>query len=105
MAATKLFISQPMRGKTNKEIETVRNNVLAEVRRLLYPEGVYLIPMSNDKNSDPTKKYLSLWHLGHSLQMMSRADIVYFVDGWKDYPGCRIEHECAEIYGITIIHD
>ena len=46
-----------------------------------------------------------LWFLAKSLELLSTADIVFFADGWKDYRGCKIEHECAVQYGIKIVCD
>ena len=44
-----------------------------------------------------------LWFLGKSLELLSTADCAYFAEGWKDYRGCKIEHECAVQYGIDIV--
>lgn len=44
-----------------------------------------------------------LWFLGKSLELLSTADCVYFAPGWENYRGCKIEHLCAEQYGIKII--
>ena len=30
-------------------------------------------------------------------------EIEVFAKGWKEYRGCKIEHTCAEEYGIKII--
>lgn len=43
-----------------------------------------------------------LWYLGKALEELSRADVIYMVDGWKDSKGCRIEYLCARQYGIEI---
>lgn len=44
-----------------------------------------------------------LWYLGHALQILSEADIVFFGEGWENVRGCKIEHACAEAYGIQAI--
>ena len=44
-----------------------------------------------------------LWFLGKSLELLSTADVAYFAPGWKEARGCKIEHECANQYGITMI--
>ena len=56
----KLFISQPMRDKTDEEIKEERAKIVKAVTE-------------------------------------------HFTQGWKDYRGCKIEHECAVQYGIDIV--
>ena len=82
----KLFISQPMRGKTDEEI-------LAEV------EVIDSFFQNAPADARP------LWFLGKSLELLSTADIAYFAKGWEDARGCRIENQCAIEYGIEVIED
>ena len=44
-----------------------------------------------------------VWWLGKSLELLAKADVAYFVDGWQDYRGCRIEHTVCKEYGIKTI--
>ena len=46
-----------------------------------------------------------LWFLGKSIELLSKADIAYFVKGWDKARGCKIEHQCAVEYGIDRIED
>ena len=46
-----------------------------------------------------------LWYLAKSIEFLSKADIAYFVKGWKDARGCKIEHECAKQYNVKIIEE
>lgn len=41
--------------------------------------------------------------LGHSLIVMAGADYVAFGRGWEADTACRIEHQCAEDFGIPIV--
>lgn len=92
----KVFISQPMRDKTNEEILAVRNEAKAEIENAL-KEKVEVID-SFFQNAPHEAK--PLWFLGKSLELLSTADVAYFAEGWQDYRGCRIEHTCAQEYGI-----
>lgn len=95
----KLFISQPMRGKTDEEILKEREIAIEKARDVL-GEDVEVIDsffQSAPVNAKP------LWFLGKSLELLSTADIVYFADGWENARGCKIEHECVVEYGIDII--
>ena len=91
----KLFISQPMRGKTDEEILAVRAQVKREVEAS-WMEKVIVID-SFIQNAPVDAK--PLWYLGKSLELLSTADIAYFAKGWEESRGCRIEHECAQEYG------
>ena len=95
----KLFISQPMKGKTDKEILAERRRAVKSAEeRLSEPIEVIESFFQNvPTNAKP------LWFLGKSLELLSAANIAYFVKGWKEARGCRIENLCAIEYGIEII--
>lgn len=97
----KLFISQPMRGKTDEEILAVREKAIASAERNL-GEKVEVID-SFFQNAPAEAK--PLWFLGKSLELLSTADVAYFAKGWEDARGCRIENTCAIEYGIDVIED
>lgn len=92
-----LFISQPMAGRTTEDLIRERQWVLIEVRRR-YGPAVCLIDSMLEPDRDP------VWLLGESIKLMSRADMVYFCQGWKQSRGCLAEHMIAESYGMKIIY-
>ena len=94
----KLFISQPMRGKTDGEIKAERAEI---IKRGTAQFGEVEVIDSFFENAPHDAR--PLWFLGKSLELLSTADCAYFAEGWKDYRGCRIEHECAFQYGINIV--
>lgn len=95
----KLFISQPMRGKTNEEIIAVRNKAIKDAEAIL-GEPVEVID-SFFENAPIDKN--PLWFLGKSLELLSKADVAYFAEGWQDARGCKVEHYCAVEYYIDRI--
>ena len=95
----KLFISQPMRGKTNEEILAVRAKAIESAEQAL-GEKVEVIE-SFFQNAPADAK--PLWYLGKSLELLSTADVVYFAKDWEQYRGCRIENTCAIEYGIGLV--
>ena len=97
----KLFISQPMRGKTDEEILVERKKAIESAERSL-GEPVEVID-SFFQNAPADAR--PLWFLGKSLELLSTADIAYFAKGWEDARGCRIENQCAIEYGIEVIED
>ena len=92
----RLFISQPMRGKSDEEILVVREQAIKAAQELV-GEPVEVID-SFFQNAPADAR--PLWFLGKSLELLSTADVAYFAEGWQDARGCRIEHECAVEYGI-----
>lgn len=94
----KLFISQPMKGKTDEEILRERENAVRAAVDLL-GEEVEVID-SFFQGADLTRP---LEFLGESLKLLAKADVAYFAPGWNKARGCLIEHECCEAYGVTHI--
>ena len=95
----KLFISQPMRGKTNEEILAERQKAI-EMAELMLEEKVEVIDsffMNAPVDAKP------LWYLGESLKLLATADVAYFAKGWEEARGCRVEKMCAIEYGIATI--
>lgn len=99
--ATKLFISQPMKDKTNEEIERERQMAIQSVKEQ-YGDDVEVID-SFFKDAPHDAK--PLWFLGKSLELLAGADVAFFCKGWENYRGCRIENQCAIEYGITVVED
>lgn len=98
----KLFISQPMKGKTDEEIKAVREEAIASVKEK-YGESVEVIDSFFEGAPADAKP---LWFLAKSLELLSTADVAYFCKGWEEARGCRIENTCALEYGIeTVIED
>lgn len=96
----KLFISQPMKDKTNEEIKSERNEIIQRVKERYPNEEIEVIDSFFENAPHDARP---LWFLGKSLELLSTADIAYFADGWEEYRGCSIEHKCAIEYGINII--
>lgn len=95
----KLFISQPMKGKTDKEILAERRRAVKSAEEKL---GEPIEVLDSFFQNVPTDAN-PLWFLGKSLELLSTANIAYFVKGWKEARGCRVEHQCAVEYGIEVI--
>ena len=98
----KLFISQPMRDKTDEEIKSERNDIIGKIKERYSDTEIEVIDSFFENAPHDAKP---LWFLGKSLELLSTADIAYFADGWEEYRGCSIEHKCAIEYGINIIQD
>lgn len=97
----KVFISQPMRDKTDEQIEAERNRAIETIKQK-YQDDVEIID-SFFKDCPHDAK--PLWFLGKSIEMLANADIAYFVRGWNRYRGCKIENTCAREYGIDVVEE
>lgn len=105
----KVFISQPMTGLTEEEILSARNrakdNIIA-----IYGDDVKIIDsyysdlyrQNVEQSMDGVVNSWDIFWLSESLNGMSEADLVWFVDGWQHSKGCTIEHLCASLYGIEM---
>lgn len=97
----KLFISQPMRGKTDEEILAVREKAIASAIAHLGEEVEVIDSFFQNAPADARP----LWFLGKSLELLATADVAYFAKGWEEARGCRIENTSAIEYGIDVIED
>ncbi|WP_279193902.1 DUF4406 domain-containing protein [Holdemania massiliensis] len=96
----KVFISQPMRGKSKDEILTERNRITKEIQNLIGNHEV--LDTYFDDFGECSKP---LQYLAKSLFMLADADCAYFAQGWQDARGCRIEHDSAVAYDIEVLKD
>ena len=97
----KLFISQPMRGKSNDEIRQTRNEAIVIAHNITNDDIEVIDSFFEDAPIDAKP----LWFLGKSIELLANADYVYFAEGWNNARGCIVEHYCAKEYGLTIIKD
>ena len=95
----KLFISCPMKGRTEEAIKATRTK-MHKLAEIIFDEELELIP-SYMEGQPPENYSKAIWMLGNSIKMMSEADyfagIAYVSNEWN---GCRIEADVAATYGI-----
>lgn len=97
----RLFISQPMKGKTDNEILAEREKAVNIAKELYDTDEEIQVIESFFQGAPADAK--PLWFLGKSLELMSTADIVFFAEGWEEARGCKIEYNCALDYNIDFI--
>ena len=104
----KAMLSQPMAGKTEKEIAETRERAITalkergyEIVNTLFTDEWY----SDEAMKDRGVVQIPLCFLAKSLENMSLCHAAYFCDGWEKARGCRIEHEAAKAYGLEIIYE
>ena len=104
----KAMLSQPMAGKTDEEIVATRERAIAalegmgfEIVNTLFTDEWY----SKEQMEARGVVQIPLCFLAKSLENMSLCHAAYFCKGWEGARGCRIEHEAAKAYGMTIIYE
>ena len=104
----KAMLSQPMAGKTEEEITATRDRAIAalegmgyEVVNTFFTDEWY----SKESMENRGVVQIPLCFLAKSLENMSLCHVAYFCKGWENARGCRIEHEAAKAYGVTIIYE
>ena len=90
----KVMISQPMRNKTEEVIRKEREEIVKQ----LEAEGYEVIDsvLNLEEGRSP------VYYLSKSIELLDQADIIYFMNGWAEARGCKIEHLIAMEYGKEI---
>ena len=104
----KAMLSQPMGGKSDEEIIVTRERAIKvleaqgyEVVNTLFTDEWY----SHENMEKRGVVQIPLCFLAKSLENMSLCHTVYFCKGWEQARGCRIEHDAAVAYGLTVIYE
>lgn len=102
------MISQPINGLTEEQILETKNRFLNFAKK----ENMEVV---NTYFKDEWFAKIELNHVGviqvpvyylaKALEKMAHCDCVYFVKGWENARGCKIEHEVALQYALDIIYE
>jgi len=107
----KVFISQPMRGKTDKEIVIERAEIIAYIIWWVNHRykgeatdweqiGSFFEGEADNKGEVPNPvKYLA-----RSIDKLAEADLCMFAPGWEKARGCRIERIIAAEYDKGVLY-
>ena len=87
----KVFISMPMKSKSTEQVRAEMNKEFEFIKSKL-PEAELIdsIIEGADKEIALKSDDIGLWYLGKSIILLSEADIVFFVNYWKEYIGCAL---------------
>ncbi len=104
----KAMISQPMNGLTEEQITADRERAIEtlkgmgyEVINTRFTDEWY----SKENMEERGVVQIPICFLAKSVENMSLCHAAFFVKGWENARGCKIEHEIAEKYGLTIIEE
>lgn len=102
----KIFLSLPMSGRSDEEIQAQIEEMKAEfLLKNPFCEGEEIVFVDNLENDiDPSRcidvKTEPLLYLGEAIRKLAYCDGVYFGKGWSKARGCMIEMEVCVKYGI-----
>ena len=104
----KAMLSQPMNGLTEIEIVETRNRAIRKLEALGYEVVNTFFTdewYSKESMKERSMEQIGLCFLAKSLENMSKCHAAYFCKGWEDARGCKIEHDAAKAYGLTVIYE
>lgn len=104
----KVMLSQPMAGKTDKEIAETRERAIKVLESKGYDivNTLFTDEWYNKENMEQRGVVqIPLCFLAKSLENMSLCHAAYFCKGWENARGCKIEHEVAKAYGVEIMYE
>jgi hypothetical protein len=97
----KLFISCPMKGRTEENIRASMQK-MHKIAEATLGEELEVIP-SYIEHRPPENSKEAIWYLGESIKKLSEADIFICVDNNYEWSGCYVEQRVAHEYGIPAI--
>ena len=101
-----VFVSQPMKRRSNKEILDERNAFLQDTQvsnRImdeLGTDGFNVIESIVDVGIMLGVKSEPVYYLSKSFDKLALADLAVFMPGWERSDGCVMEHHACMLYGI-----
>ena len=94
----KLFVSVPMKGRTEEEIKASIQK-MKKIAEIYEGEELELID-SYIEDNPPKDSKEAVWYLGESLKKLAQADVFMGICESYNWNGCEIERNTAERYDI-----
>jgi len=92
----KAIISQPMKGKTEEQIRKEREPIIKYLNDRGFEVIDTVFPNFSNTGNIPLK------YLAKSLEAIADVDMVFFMKGWENARGCKIEYAACCLYGINV---
>lgn len=98
---TKVFISMPMRGRTDENIKKSFDKT-EKLAKVIFDDDVVIVnPFKpRKKRSEKIPMRHDVQALSESISLLSLADYAIFVNDYYVYNGCEIEHNVCSDYKI-----
>ena len=111
--SVKIFVSQPMKNRSDEEIIAERNRLFNDFKNKITELGYegYCFELIDsffkDINHSIDVKHEGVWYLGMSFELLATADIAIFANGASDIfngaKGCRLERNACTFYNVPNI--
>ena len=98
----KLFISCPMKGRTEENIRKSMDQ-MHKIAEIVFDQELEVIPTYIEDNP-PENNNQAVWYLGKSIQMLAEADFFVGIEYNDFFKGCFVENTVARNYGIRSIY-
>lgn len=98
----KLFISCPMRGRTEENIKKSMEK-MHKLAEILFDQELEVIDSYIPEAAPVDLNNKRIWYLGESIKMMAEADYFIGIEYDPRYAGCNIEYSVAKAYGIPAL--
>ena len=96
----KLFISCPMKGRTDEAIKDSMKK-MHKIAEIIFGEELEVIDGYVRKDTPDAVKHYPVWCLGKSIQKMAEADYFIGINEYL-YTGCNMERQIAHEYSIPM---
>ncbi len=93
----KLFISCPMKGRTEENIKKSMEK-MHRIAEAVFEQKLEVIP-SYIEDRPPKDSREAVWYLGESIKLLAQADYFIGTDTYE-FTGCNIERDAARSYYI-----
>ena len=97
----KVFISQPMAGRTDEDILQEREEILKCLQKR-YPDKEITV-INSFFECDIQSRRPNVRMLGMSIELLAEADLMVQAPNWFCANGCNVENLVASEYDIPII--
>lgn len=94
----KLFVSVPMKGRTEEEIKASIQK-MKKIAEIYEGEELELIDSYIEDNPHKDSKE-AVWYLGESIKKLAQADVFIGIQEHYDWNGCHVEFVVKQEYGI-----
>ena len=112
----KIFVSQPMKHRSDEEIIAERNRLFNAFKNKINELGYegyrfeLIDSFFKDANHSMDVKHEGVWYLAMSFELLATADIAIFANGAGDDPfnsakGCLLENSACTFYNVPAIKE
>lgn len=97
-----VFVSQPFNGV---EKEVIFDNMIRIKENLKRVTGCRVSVLDNFNHVNVPDDAGRIWHLGESIKLLDKADLVIFTNEYDKAKGCKVERKLCQLYHLPYFHE